>query len=354
MGLALLFTFLLACFGGNQAPKQQDTGEPIRDDTDYDRIRRNDTDRKEVLTRSKTRYTGRACEDEDRDHDCKDSCKDIYTRRADKKDCEELPVDQVAALEELHDLLKRPSERDLGEVDFEDFDVYLNISIQPLDKLIRKYSKTRAKAFMFWLIENEDVAQVFEKEDDEYSALKSLLDEISSADCDADAEMYKCFTAKVDGGDKLMELAIDTGNEDIMEWFMDFINEEHSGCESDSNESQKKACLTNYCKIGAGIDDEYREGWLDFEHFEDYIEDVISEGVNSNAEVTSGVISTDTNDGADVATSKKWCRGSFTEEQQHESCMGDTNKDRQIDEVDDLGEDWTDVGANKGICGGLL
>ena len=52
---------------------------------------------------------GRTCEDEDDNrHDCVEQCRDIYSRRSDRDDCEELPIRQIEVLADLHELLEDP------------------------------------------------------------------------------------------------------------------------------------------------------------------------------------------------------------------------------------------------------
>ena len=106
--LALLFVFLADC-GGPPAVTSNDGDRLLRDDEDYDRRKREDENRGNILDRSRTRYTGRTCEDEDDNrHDCVEQCRDIYSRRSDREDCEELPIKQIEILEDLHELLEDP------------------------------------------------------------------------------------------------------------------------------------------------------------------------------------------------------------------------------------------------------
>ena len=92
-------------------------------------------------------------------------------------------------------------------------------------------------------------------------------------------------------------------------------------CKSDT---ETRACLAVYCKIGNGIDDNARDDWMDFDDFESYIEDIIDEKVNSrqgtgNNRNTSGWI--------------------------HETAAGSSNN--EIEDTGDL-ENWVDD-----LCQGL-
>lgn len=268
----LLIAFLTGCF---TAPPVTDTGITIRDNDEYDQRKKDDEDRDQVISDSRRRLGGNECEDEDRNHDCKDICKDIYNRGDDRDDCEKLTVRQVEALEELHELLEDPDDDDLAEVDKDDFDLYLNVSIDPFDRLVGKYSSREAKEVMLWVIEDEDVAEIFEDEDDEYKTLEALLKRIGD-------DRDKPFTAKLDGKDRIMEVALDS-SEFIVEWFMDFI-QENTACNGNNVDETDKQCFEVYCQIADVMDEDYQYAWLDdFGSFEGYIDDVIEEGTNSSA-----------------------------------------------------------------------
>ena len=272
ISLMLLFAFLAGCFG----PPPTDTTPPIDLDDYYEERKKQDEDRDSVFDRSFERYRGSTtCEEEledDRNHDCKDLCRDIYSSRSDREDCEDLPVAQIERLEHLHDLLEDPDDDDLADVDFEDFDTYLNVSTRPFDRLVGRYSSREAEEMLLWIVENDDVADVIEKEEDDYGTLKELLESADSSGDTNSANIYKYFTEVEVDNDPLMEYVISQGNDVALEWFTDFINDEYSGC----NDETSSTCFVDvYCVIGDDMDDDLSEDWLDFTDFEDYINDVI-------------------------------------------------------------------------------
>ena len=267
----LLFAFLAGCFGSQPPlPDPAKEGEPVRSSKEYEEIKKLDENRRDVLADSRKRFSGKACEEEDRDHDCKDQCRDIYTNRGDRDDCEELSVMQIERLERLYELLEKPDAEDLeDEVEPEDFDVYLNVSIAALDKLVGKYSSRKAEEFLIWMIDNEKIAKVFKDEDKDHGTLEALLKNLDS--WSKDDEIYKPFIENL-GRDTLMDIAV--SNEEVADWFQDFINEENSDCEKDETDLE---CWTVYCKIGEKMDDDYRGDWLGFKDFKTYVNDIIEE-----------------------------------------------------------------------------
>ncbi|MCY4321281.1 MAG: hypothetical protein OXC37_02605 [Bdellovibrionaceae bacterium] len=318
-GLAL--ALLTSCFPEGGVQREIVTIE--RDDREYDRRIREDEDRDRVMRTSRERRSGNTCEEElerDRDAQCREDCKEIYNRRGDRDDCEELTVAQIEVLLDLYELLEDPDEDDLNDIDPEDFDVYLNVSIESLDDLVDdEWNRREAREFLFWLINNEDSARVFEKEDDDYKTLTAILDEINNFDF---RNIDEPFTTKLDD-DKLMEVAIDSGNEMIIEWFMDYINDKNPACDS---ESVSKECFRVYCRIGEGIHDDFMEDWLSYDAFESYIEDIIDEGINSTT--PSIVLRDDSEDAGDG-----WEYGGGQD---------------QFENINDIRDDWVDE-----LCGTL-
>ena len=267
IALMLSFIFLINC--GQQGPISQP------DLRDYDQRIRDDENRTNVLNDSRRRYSGSTCEEEDdSNHECVDQCREIYNRRADREDCEELPIAQIEVLADLHKLLEDPDDDDLRNIDVADLEVYLNVSIAGFDRNISRYSKGEVKEVLFWMVENEDVAQLFIGEDDDFQTLETLLKELVPFD---KSSMHKPFLARVDSSEKLMETAIENGNEYILDWFHDYIIQEESDCSSNENST---GCFEVFCKIGDGIDPDSSEDWRRYENFEDYLGEIVEERVN--------------------------------------------------------------------------
>ena len=318
--LSILFlSFIVSCSNFNQV-EHAVSGD--RGNDYYENRKNNDKDREIVLSSSKNRRGGNICEGESKDHECRNMCKDMYRRIGDKRDCEELTVTQVAKIYELWEILEEPDEDDLTDIELEDFDVYLNISIASLEDLIdRKWSSREAKDFLLWLINDEDIAKIFEKEDDEFDTLTELLRQIKSFDYD---DIWKPFVAKIDSRERLMEVVIDSGSEDVMVWFMNFIEDKSSDCR---NDNVSRNCFEVFCRIGDGIDEDFMEDWLDYDQFESYIEDIIDDKINANN--SDHRIYENRGDGISGWT------------------YGDGNN--QFEDIDDISEDWVED-----LCGGLL
>ena len=289
-----------------------------RTENEYEIKKTQDEDRDEVIERTSRTITGdkEKCEDKAKSHDCYEYCDDMFRTNRDEDDCEELTVAQVSAMWDLYELLEDPDAEE--DIDPESFDLYVNISIRSLDDLIGKYNSRDAKEFLIWLIENEEIAKIFKKEDDEHKSFEALLKKFSGSYSSSNHDISTPFLKKLER-DKLLEESM--GSEWMLEWFQEYINEKNNACKSDT---ETRACFAVYCKIGNGIDDNARDDWMDFDDFESYIEDIIDEKINSrqgtgNNRNTSGWI--------------------------HETAAGSSNN--EIEDTGDL-ENWVDD-----LCQGL-
>ena len=297
-----------------------------RTDTDYEIKKAEDEDRDDVIEQTAKTISGdtEKCEDKDKKHKCYEYCDDMFRSNRDEEDCEELTVAQVEAMWELYELLEDPDADELEDINSEVFDLYLNISIKSLDDLIGKYSRSDAKEFLIWLINNEEAAKIFRKEDDNHKSLEALLKKFSGSYTSSGHDISQPFLKKLDR-DKLIEEAM--GSELILEWFQDYINEKNSACKSDA---ETRACFAVYCKIGNGMDDDEREDWLDSGDFESYIEDIIEEKVNSRQGV------------GDKRNASGWI---------HEDASGSNSN--EIGDVRDIDDNWVDD-LCQGLTGGTV
>ncbi len=98
---------------------------------------------------------------------------------------------------------------------------------------------------------------------------------------------------------KLMEIVVDEGNKEVASWFQDYVLEEVTECAMDET---SLACFKVFCRIGKGMDDDIREGWINIDSFFNYIDDIIDEGTNGAASPGTGQWDTDLIEEADDIT----------------------------------------------------
>ena len=304
-------------------PKPVVLEKTIRTDKEYDRLKKKKREkRKNIIEKIREKYDGPTCNEAKGKikTKCEKICKEIYKRFKDRQDCEELEVDLIDELEEVYEILEDAKEigsNSLNEIDSEVFETYISISISSLDRIIKNYSKNKARNFLYWLIKDEEIAEIFRDEDDEYNTLEEVLKKINSTYKRDTNEIHKIFEEKIEEGDNLIELIVDSSDKTI-ELFMDFINKKNPECKENT---ETRLCFVGvYCRIGNILDSDERDNWLSSESFTDYLKKIIQKKVNSQE------ASKDTDNG----------------NTQDESKFND--KGWSADEIEDIGdiEDWFD------------
>ena len=253
-----------------------------RTDAEYAQIQKN---RAEVIRRTRQTYAGERCSEQEKRHECYEDCDDIYNHRRDRQECEELTVTQIEKIKFVYTALEDGRESDLNKVEPEAFELYLSFSIRSIDDLVDGLKDTSdAENILVWLARNEQMSEIFEKSDDDYKTLNKLLNVIKPF---GPNEVDLPFSHVVDGSDTIMDIVAQQRDQDsfTLKWFMNFI-EESPNCQDTTSTS----CFEVYCKIGNKMNEKEKGLLLDIRSFEDYIDDIIDEDINSgNWNPPSGV-----------------------------------------------------------------
>ncbi len=276
-------------------PPGSQANQVNRDEKEYDKRKKRDKDRDDVL---KSARKGPVCSDEEnREHKCKKQCRDIYPRRGDREECLDLSIKQIDRLSQLHELLEKPySDKLIEDIDPDDFNVFLKLSIAPWDKLVEDYSSKQAKQVFVWLIKSPDSAKTFEKADDDQKTLNVLLKRLASF---TGNNHHEPFTVRIDRRENLMEQAVKS-NKALAEWFVEYINEHNGYC--DNNDELSLNCFKVYCKIAKSMDEDSRSTWLNIKSWTAYIDDIIKEGTNGARRPSSSEWDTDEIESSDDLT----------------------------------------------------
>jgi len=194
-----------------------------------------------------------------------------------------LAKETVERLEELFDILGKPSPDDLEELEKEDLNL-IGAALKELDSdllldRIRKYNPSRAKNVMEWLADDSSVFEVFEAagDDDLKKMIVALLDKADDSKT-GDEGVLAGLSVNVEREDdddekNIIALALDQGNEDLALYIHNELigNEDDEICEKgnhpsfgntntvdcmyiqvagSANEFALEACiLAAYCKI---------------------------------------------------------------------------------------------------------
>ena len=232
------------------APTTTDPDRPERPLTPEERAQ-DEERRRRASEDAKRRFSDSPrCERDDR---CLKKCREIgYSSSDAREECGELPSAQVDKLEEIYEALKDPNERELEDIDAADFDVFTATDKRPLERLIsRVNSSSDARLVLTWILNSEEIADVFKKSDRDERLLKDLLDPLGGS-ASGNAQYITALKKTLYDNKNFMELAIDS-NPVALEWVHSFFEAE---CEDTDDDTICKF-RDWYCEVLSSSDDEY-------------------------------------------------------------------------------------------------
>ncbi|MGI9549324.1 MAG: hypothetical protein ACR2M7_05075 [Bdellovibrionales bacterium] len=236
--------------GGNLPNRGDDDDEEEEEDDDDDRDRNVKT-----------------CKDYST---CKEICEDIFKDNRDEKKCGRLSRDDA---EDLKDVFVAFQDVELEDIKEESLAIFVKISLEPLIKEARNrrsYSRGDAKDVLTYIVDDDDITELFAKEDSDFRFLEALLSRVDDNVVHALSE---------DKDDSFMGIAIYNENEEALDWVRGYF-EEGTGsynrdCDSLSS-SNKEACVFDkYCRLAKDLPTDIRKYLIGASaNFEDLLEDV--------------------------------------------------------------------------------
>ena len=241
--LSFIGIFVSACFDG---PTRSIPVEFSRPDSYYTNLREKDKNRQTILEESRKTYRdSRICESEDY---CEDMCSDIFTRRSDKKDCEALSVIQVEKIYDINEFLEDADIESLQDINLKDFKVFLNINPEPVEKHLKEIGSSKAKDLLYWIASEDDVASLFESEDEDYLILEAIFQELKRDVTDA-------LQRRIHDGDLYHEVALLHNNEEALSWVHGYF--EDKLCDEDDDDEADACLLTQYCLLDSSLHEDF-------------------------------------------------------------------------------------------------
>ena len=240
--------------------------------------------RAEVLKRTSDSLDGNTCSQENRSHLCQIQCEKLFESRKDERDCLNLKVNQIESIQHVFDTIETSRERDLNTLSVDSFELFLHFSTKPMEDIIQRFQRvrniSRAENFFIWLIENEDMAIIFEDIDSNNKMFNNLLKAIIDFDIEYSEQVHLPFSKNIKDLNTIMDIVIEDRNYNgfILQWFMDFI-EDSPDC---SDNKVSESCLKMYCTIADNMNRSNKDNLLRSEEFESYIDDIIEDRINED------------------------------------------------------------------------
>ena len=149
-GLLLL---VFSCMEGQNPPSDVAIkGKNNTDPSSFEREKPKQSDPVKQRECSKKSQSS-SCEE---DRNCKEICDDIFSSRADKRKCYELPEGLVQSFEEL---LEATEDGDTDEIDPEILECMLDIDEREFAKAVKKMSRREAADFLVAIADDDRLGQ---------------------------------------------------------------------------------------------------------------------------------------------------------------------------------------------------
>lgn len=202
-----------------------------------------------------------------KDDDCVDLCKssgDLDLSGDALKVCKSLGEDTVERLDELFDDLKKVTDEKLEDLEDEDLNLMCGavkeMGYKILKQSIENYRTSKAKTFLNYLAENEEVFEIFlaaEEEEETVELLEMLLKALDGGSDDA-AILTGLGEAVNDDNEKFLKIALDE-NERLFRFIHEELIDQADGLCKDTNQPavtssnddsfRLEACILGvYCK----------------------------------------------------------------------------------------------------------
>ena len=172
------------------------------------------------------------------DEDCEEICDDIFSSRADRRECYELPEGLVS---EFETLLEATEDGDTEEIDPEILECLLDIDEREFAKAIKKMSRGEAEDFLAAVAEEDHLAQVLEEEDDEAVILRQLLSKTARSE-----NLIAQLENEIEDRKSFFYLAAES-NEFAWDWLDKYVDDVCSGTSSDYCPGGES--IGTYCKV---------------------------------------------------------------------------------------------------------
>ena len=155
-------------------------------------------------------YDGSKCKDLRKDENkkedykkCEDICDKMYSK--DASDCEKLPTDLISELDELFTSMIRirANENQLNRrVDGFNFGVMIDVSVEPVIRLLRDWSEREIKEFLIWTATNSPISLALKYHDQEDKILRSAFRKVGRGHGSGTASMEYGVGEDLQGGGK--------------------------------------------------------------------------------------------------------------------------------------------------------
>ena len=267
---------------------------------------------------------------------CEGICASIYGKGQETA-CADLSVAQVERLLDIHrELFTITSISELKNIDYDDFEEYLEIHTDPMGRHAVGYKSPEAKDFLTWMAQDRKIAKILE---DKFSNL--IIAFYAVLFSKLDTNIFTALKEDISGSKNFMDLSVGANNEITINAVFNGLVLYDESCydTKDTNDiaddidlRKSEGCLKKWCEVGVDMEDSYAQDLLEekrYSFFERYIVDIIDDGINGD----SGTANDDTC--TEPSSDSEW--------NSDQDCEDETDKKGYIGSIRDLNKWWVDL-----------
>ena len=179
--------------------------------------------------------------------ECQDLCEIVFNRRTERDDCEDRTVSEVREFKRIHYFLQGKNAEgnsafasddtddiknekyfgNLNRIVAEDLEDMVSISENP-ETLVDDIPSGRKATFRNWIANNQDIAEIFRDEDEDFAVFKEIFGDTCLLV--NNALKTNGYIEKPDGiSHPPGGIAIRAGNRDFLQWVYDYLSTTISG-----------------------------------------------------------------------------------------------------------------------------
>ena len=196
---------------------------------------------------------------------CQEICDEIFELREDRELCEEFSMEDVEKLRAVSRILKDFDRNNSTSLDLKDLEFLLNISLDPLEKILEQMSDDQKDDFLLWLAADPEAAGIIGNAEKEFEFLKYVLGP-------SESDILSQINKPIDDEDTVIEIALNKNNRSILEWFHDFFG---SNCEK--NSSYETCVFTRYYCHFSLSRDSWEKKFFDYAFFTEILNKILKE-----------------------------------------------------------------------------
>ena len=229
---------------------------------------------KEIFEKSHIVYKGSPICSQSKE--CRSICKTLFLGDEVQDHCRELPSQQIFQIEKLYQSVSQKNFLELQNANIFDLKVLFNLSSAPLFEFFKTLDSVSVKKFLIWIVENWQVAFIFQQEDQHFLFLEIFLNKLNQFPINSLKE-------KLEEDRTFMEWAWLKNNDHVLFWLDDYFHQKVCEAEPESETpesgtpelrtSESRTCvLSQYCSISQSFGPEVRLEFLKFDRLKDLLQ----------------------------------------------------------------------------------